>query len=501
MIFIFLTSGLFLGWSLGANDAANVFGTAVGTRMIRFKTAAIIASVFVIIGAVVGGAGATHTLGKLGAVNAIAGSFIVAFAAAFTVAWMTKLKLPVSTSQAIVGAIIGWNFFAGAATDTHSLTKIVSTWVLCPVLSAVFALLLFYAFRNVLDKLNIHLLSMDSYTRAGLVLVGAFGAYSLGANNIANVMGVFVPVVSFPTLDVFGLFSLNAAQILFFIGGLAIALGVFTYSYKVMDTVGGGLFKLSPVAALIVVLSESLVLFLFSSEGLEAWLISHGLPSIPLVPVSSSQAVVGAVIGIGIAKGGRGIRFNVLGEIAAGWVSTPIAAGILTFVSLFIFQNVFNQQVNKEIKYSISEPVMEYLQSKQIDTQALQPYKNKVFTNSIRLKDELEKTGVISEDQAQLILDASQISYLYIEPKKIATELDKNWFSQEQLEAVRALSGKTFGHHWELQQALQKSSEVWRFKPDNKKNKLYNKDIKTKLNFLFSTFHIENKPINKEEAK
>ena len=50
-VLLFLTSGLFLGWSLGANDAANVFGTAVGTRMIRFSTAAIICSVFVILGA------------------------------------------------------------------------------------------------------------------------------------------------------------------------------------------------------------------------------------------------------------------------------------------------------------------------------------------------------------------------------------------------------------------------------------------------------------------
>ncbi len=501
MIFIFLTSGLFLGWSLGANDAANVFGTAVGTRMVRFKTAAIIASIFVIIGAVVGGAGATHTLGKLGAVNAIAGSFIVAFAAAFTVAWMTKLKLPVSTSQAIVGAIIGWNLFAGAVTDTHSLTKIVSTWVLCPVLSAVFAILLFYIFRFVLDKLNIHILSMDSYTRAGLVIVGAFGAYSLGANNIANVMGVFVPVVSFPTLDVFGLFSLNAAQILFFIGGLAIALGVFTYSYKVMDTVGGGLFKLSPVAALIVVLSESLVLFLFSSEGLEAWLISHGLPSIPLVPVSSSQAVVGAVIGIGIAKGGRGIRFNVLGEIAAGWVSTPIAAGILTFISLFIFQNVFNQQVSKEIKYIISKPVIEYLEAENINGTHLRPFTDKLYTNSIRFKDELEQAGGFNDNELQKILDASKISYLYIDPERIATELDKKWFSPEQLTALRALSGKTFAHHWELQQALQTTSASWQFKPDEKKNKLYNKSIKTKLNYLFTTFSVENQPTNIKEAQ
>ena len=110
MIIIFLSSGLFLGWSLGANDAANVFGTAVGTRMVNFTTAAIVCSIFVILGAVISGAGAAHTLGKLGSVNAIAGSFMAAFAAAITVYWMTKLGLPVSTSQSIVGAIIGWNF-------------------------------------------------------------------------------------------------------------------------------------------------------------------------------------------------------------------------------------------------------------------------------------------------------------------------------------------------------------------------------------------------------
>ena len=46
MIF-FLSSGLFLGWSLGANDAANVFGSAVGSKMVRFKTAAIISSIFI----------------------------------------------------------------------------------------------------------------------------------------------------------------------------------------------------------------------------------------------------------------------------------------------------------------------------------------------------------------------------------------------------------------------------------------------------------------------
>ncbi len=187
MFFVFLTSGLFLGWSLGANDAANVYGTAVATRMLKFRTAAIAAAVLVLLGAIVGGAGATHTLGKLGAVNALAGSFTVALAAALTVTWMTKLQLPVSTSQAVVGAIIGWNFFSGSLTDYGSLTKIVSSWVLCPVLSAGFAIVLLKLVELGLSTFRIHLFRLDRLTRIGLFLVGGFASYSLGANNIANV--------------------------------------------------------------------------------------------------------------------------------------------------------------------------------------------------------------------------------------------------------------------------------------------------------------------------
>jgi len=54
MFFVFLTSGLFLGWSLGANDAANVYGTAVATRMLKFRTAAIAAAAAILRAAVVG---------------------------------------------------------------------------------------------------------------------------------------------------------------------------------------------------------------------------------------------------------------------------------------------------------------------------------------------------------------------------------------------------------------------------------------------------------------
>lgn len=344
MILLFLSSGLFLGWSLGANDAANVFGTAVGSRMVRFRTAALVAGVFVILGSIAG-AGPADTLTALGSVTAIGGAFTVALSAAFTVYWMTRLKLPVSSTQAIVGAIVGWNLFSGTRTDTAVLSKILGTWVVCPLLSGILAAGLYLATRWTLNHTRIHILRQDQWTRYGLILVGAFGAYSLGANNIGAVVGVFIPAAPFRDLQVPLLGTISGVDLLFFVGGAAIATGIFTYSKRVMETVGFSLTRISPLAALIVVLAESIVLFLFASRGLEAWLLNHGLPTIPLVPVSSSQAVVGAVVGIGLIKGARGIRYRMLGQIALGWITTPLAAGILAFFSLFFMQNVFDQKV------------------------------------------------------------------------------------------------------------------------------------------------------------
>lgn len=354
LFLIFLSSGLFLGWSLGSNDAANIFGTAVGSRMLSFKKAAWIASIFVVIGAVFQGRGATETLSNLGSVDALAGAFTVSLCAAITVFLMTRSGLPVSSSQAVVGAIVGWSAFTGNQTDYVVLSKIVSTWVTGPVLGMIFAALLFLLLRRILRRMQIHVLKLDSIIRTGLILAGAFGAYSLGANNIANVMGVFV--ASAPNIELnFGLFVLDGVQILFLIGGLAISVGIFTYSHKVMQTVGRGILALTPEAALVVVLAQALVLFLFSSSSFSSFLMWLGLPPLPLVPVSSTQVVVGAVLGIGLVKGVNEIKGKTLGGIAIGWVATPLVAGILTFFVLFFVQNVFGLAVTAKTMATVPD--------------------------------------------------------------------------------------------------------------------------------------------------
>ena len=372
MFAFFMSSGLFLGWSLGANDASNVFGTAVGSKMINFRTAAIYCSIFLILGAVISGQGATHTLGKLGSVNAIAGAFIVALSAGMSVYLMTKARYPVSTSQAIVGAIVGWNFFSGSPTDYNSLTKIVTTWAVCPLLSAVIAIVIYKLVVYFISTIKLHMFTQDIFIRYGLLMVGAFGSYSLGANNIANVMGVFVPLSPFSDISFFGWFNLSSAQQLFFIGAVAIAVGVFTYSKRVMTTVGEGIFKLSPVAAFVVVFAHSVVLFLFASQRLQHLLIQLGLPPIPLVPVSSSQAIVGAVIGVGLLKGGRGIRWRTLGGITSSWVVAPVIAAIISFISLFFLQNVFEQEVYQSVKYGLEPQAVVKIKRSQISLKTLE---------------------------------------------------------------------------------------------------------------------------------
>ena len=186
-----------------------------------------------------------------------------------------------------------------------------------------------------------------------------FGLYNINENDelewdsdkCANCLGCFgvmgprglmdIPPVQFDAVDFYGLFSLNPLQQLFLLGGIAISVGVYSYSRRVMFTVGKDLYNLSPVSGWVVIMAHSIVLFMFASKGLSAWLDSAGLPQMPLVPVSSSQAVIGAVLGIGLIRGRHGIRWNVLGEIGLGWLLTPLISALLCIAALAVFYSVF----------------------------------------------------------------------------------------------------------------------------------------------------------------
>jgi len=488
MIFIYLLSGLFLGWSLGANDTGNIFGAAVETRMLKFKTAALIASIFIFLGAVLEGSGPSGTLGRLGSVDALGGAFTVALAAALTITAIVRTGIPVSTSQTIVGAIIGWNYFSGRLTDYRNLLTIVSSWVIAFVLSGIIAALLFCLIRPLINRGRIHLLEQDVYTRIGLIVIGAFGAFSLGANNIANVVGVFVPVTPFKDINLGG-FTLSAVQQLYILGAISIIAGIYTYSQKVMRTVGKDIFHLSPVTALIAVTAEAIVLFIFASQGLQNLLLSIGLPPLPLVPVSSTQVIVGAVVGIGLVKGGKNIRYNILGKVSLAWIAAPVIAFVFAFIALFIVQNVFEQTVFQQTVYTFNRTTIKQIEKEGLDTSHLSSVNGHRFDREMEVYKELAEEKYFSRSEMLKIIHIAEVYPLRVNTKLLLDKGLAKRFSQQQLEALKKLENKEFKHKWQLEETLSQDPSWRRRKELGERDKLYNQNLEEQFNLLFRTFY------------
>lgn len=304
-----LLGGLFLGWALGANDASNVFGTAVGAKIIPFRRAAIICAIAVVAGAALQGEAGIDTLSGLTAQTPTTIT-IVTVSAAVTVTIMTALGLPISTSQAIVGAISA----IGLATrNLHypGLIKVVVSWVSAPIGAMLFALIISYVVRAFFCKIRMGILTRDKILWGGLLAVGTYGSYALGANNVANATGVYSGLI--PGVSDF---------LLAVIGGGAIAVGVLTFSRRVMTSVGTKLMKLDAFNAFVAVTSMSVTVHIFSAVG---------------VPVSLSQAIVGAIIGIGLTQNVKNVRFNMLKIFGTGWVLTPFVAFVLSAAGYALF--------------------------------------------------------------------------------------------------------------------------------------------------------------------
>jgi PiT family inorganic phosphate transporter len=302
-------AGIFLGWSLGANDASNVFGTAVASRMVRFTTAAALCSVFVVLGAMLQGQEGIETYRRLSPLSYNL-AFVVVLAAAVAVFLMSTLKLPVSTSQAVVGALVLVGLLRHNL-DTSSLLKVVICWLATPFGAALVTVVLYFVVgKLLLNLLHPSLFMYDKGLRWLLILSGSYGAYALGANNVANATGPFVgPGMLSPSMGCL-------------IGALAIALGVLSYSRNVMLTVGKDLVRLDAFTAFIAILGEAVTVHIFAEIG---------------VPVSTSQAIVGAVVGIGLIKGTRAINRRILGRVLFGWMGTPAISASLAFALYTLF--------------------------------------------------------------------------------------------------------------------------------------------------------------------
>jgi len=300
----YLLPTVFLGWSLGANDAANVFGPTIASGLIPHKPAMIFGSLFVVLGAVVGGSKGLLNVSAI-TTGLVLDSALAVLSAASTVTIMTLLKFPVSTSQAVFGGIVGTNIFRFGFENVNwaPMLKFVVVWVLTPTGAAVISFLL-YKILAILFRRIRSVQLQDRFITVGSWLVGFYGCYALGANNVANVTGALVG----------NLLSVTEAAL---IGGLCIGLGMISFSKGVIATVGKGIIALDHFSGMVAVLAHSITVWVYSLVG---------------IPVSSSQAIVGAVIGLGYARGAKLSNPRIVLNIVLAWVATPLVAGLISYI-------------------------------------------------------------------------------------------------------------------------------------------------------------------------
>ena len=369
-----------MGWSLGTNDAANAFGTAVATRVVKYRTSIIIIAVMVVLGSILQGADDIDKLSSISTNNEVSadvqdmenigvefekdenGVFIlddddnyiikskdnidekalstlrlksgikaaiIFICAALTVFVMSYLKFPVSANQAVTGAIIGWGLFHAdysnpevTSTNLKEIGKFVSTWLLNPLGAAVISFVIVFFFKKFFEKKVESLKSYDKVIKIGYIIAGAYSAYTIGINSSASVTAFYY--------DSFGVGAnvLTNARLTAILGGAAIAVGVLTYSKKVMMTVGGSIANISQMDGFLVILASALAITVMK--------ILLG------IPVSTSQAVVGSVIGAGLVKGPKNVNFKVLGKIGIAWISSPTAAGLMAYIIALCTQSVLS---------------------------------------------------------------------------------------------------------------------------------------------------------------
>ena len=356
MIYLLLFAGLFMGWSLGTNDAANAFGTAVATRVVSYRTAVIIIAICVVIGAVLGGAQNIGKISDLATSNQVLATTdqvedaieeddvktlrlksalkaaIIFLCSALTVFGMSYLKFPVSANQSITGAIIGWGLCYADYRDPRVLAvnlpqigKFAATWLINPLGACLISFVLVLLFNRFLSHRLSSLGSYDKLLKAGYLCAGAFASFSIGLNSSANVTALYFDATYIRTGVAANL--LTDARLAAAIGGIAIALGVLTFSKRVMMTVGSSIADISPIEGFLVIIGMALTVVIMGN-----WM--H-------IPVSTSQAVVGAVIGAGLTRGIKAVHFGVLKNIALAWVGSPTIAGVLTYLVALSLRGYF----------------------------------------------------------------------------------------------------------------------------------------------------------------
>ncbi len=387
MTLLFLTSLLafYLAWNLGANDVANSMGTAVGSKALTLRQALAIAGILEFAGALLLGQEVSATLATQ-IINPahftpspqefISGMIAVVIACGVWLNIATMFGLPVSSSHAVVGAIAGFAWVASGINGVawQAIGLISLTWVITPIVSGAIAAALYglikywildqpdplmhfqewipwlsasvvgtfgcLVFPTLVEKIEWgnRILPIGQIALGGILAFGlaiavwktalaqvesalipfqifsaGFVAFAHGANDVGNAIAPLSAIVYASATGSIPTESFATPLWVLVIGGVGIVGGLATWGKKVIATVGEGIIPLQPSIGFCAQWGTAVTVLVASQLGF---------------PVSTSHAIVGSVVGIGLVQGS--IQFKPLRAIALAWVVTIPIAAILT---------------------------------------------------------------------------------------------------------------------------------------------------------------------------
>jgi PiT family inorganic phosphate transporter len=392
--------GFYMSWNIGANDVANSMASAVGAKAITLKQAVFIAGILNIVGATFLGSHVTDTIRK-GIVSthiladpdlALIGALSALLAAALWVSFATWKSLPVSTTHSIVGAMIGFGIMAGGVSVINwtKLGGVVLSWIISPLFSMIisylmlkiiirfiisakdsfnqatklapvfiglscFVVVLSFLFKTPLGQ-NLSLKTYSAVIIAIIVaiLMGFSGSFLIkrfikkvdknsgaeeifrkiqigtscyvalaqGANDVANAIGPLA-VIYFLVKTGTVAETIPVPLFLLLFGGIGIACGISMAGYRVMETLGTKITTLTNTRGFSVDFAAATTVLIASKLGL---------------PVSTTHAAVGGVMGVGLARGLEAVNFRIVLKIMLYWVLTVPASAITSMAIFFLLK-------------------------------------------------------------------------------------------------------------------------------------------------------------------
>jgi PiT family inorganic phosphate transporter len=289
---------------LGGNNFSTCLGASLGAGTIKLSDAMLIASVGVLVGTLLEGYKLSNVLGgQILPALSTSDLVVILLAGLSVMAIVTLLRLPLSLSQVLVGAAWGLALANGAPFDRTYSIMVVLSWILSPVVgfcaSAIIEGVVLKLGRRAKDVLALN------RTYANLTLIaGFYAAYTLGANTLGLVVGLFAS-------------SVGDRLILSIALSAATIVGILLLSKGTTRSVADNLVGLNPSTALSAQFGGAMSVHAFTQLGL---------------PVSISQAVIGGMNGAASTKRMAITNKRIIQQVIAGWTLGPLAGAIVSFL-------------------------------------------------------------------------------------------------------------------------------------------------------------------------